>query len=367
MSSNPKTISLLTFNILHFPTIPYISAKTYHKRERLKVMAEKFRPYDIVCLQEMYRPLSQNLDMFLVDLKKSGFEYFYIIDLNGHFTQFLSDGGVMIVSKFPIKYAEQVQWPTGIKQDAACSKGGIYCMVELPNGKTLHLIDIHVQATYKFDPDAIQAMTVVVRQQQFNILKQWILTIFSKFHVKRQDMFVMCGDFNMDALYMNKPIKEYIKSVSVEGVKEGSADLIKLRESENLYSFFINFMMMNNDKFELENVYYNQHNEFPITYGELNLDSKNNRVQEETYLTDEEEFFNLEALDYIFVIKPTAKYSKSIKDTSGKNPRVYNQKESRIKMVPKSSKIEKFKHKIEGTPVTQLSDHFGISCRIQIE
>jgi endonuclease/exonuclease/phosphatase family metal-dependent hydrolase len=313
-----KNIKLLTYNIIHFPTFPPFTKKTFYKPERLKVLAEKLKPFDVVCLQEMYRPLSENLDAFLANLRLSGFKYFYIIDLNGHFTHFLSDGGVMIVSKHKILYAEQRQWTFGIKQDAVCNKGGIYCQLELPGKKTMHLINVHVQATYSFDPDEKQTDTVIVRQQQFSELKCWMKDLFRRFKITRDQIFMLCGDFNMNANHMTKSIQSYFKSVEVEDETRKIDQLTNLRNSSSLYSFFMNFMGYDNDLFSLIDVYKTHHNQFPITFGSVEYDEDNNPVQQETYLTDEKEFFVTETLDYIFLVKPSPSYSSSIDDQTGK-------------------------------------------------
>jgi endonuclease/exonuclease/phosphatase family metal-dependent hydrolase len=361
-----KKISLLTYNIIQYPTIPYITKRNYYKKERLKAMSQRFSTYDILCLQEMFRLFSEDLDEFLSSLKKCGFRYFYIIDLNGHFQPYQCDGGVMIVSKFRIVHAEQRQWPRGIKADGVLTKGGVYCQVDVPGNPLLHLVNIHVQATYQFDSEEIQAMTVVARQRQFEVLKFWLLDIFKRFEIKKNELFLMCGDFNMDALHINQSIREYFKSICFEGETEDSNELQKLRNSENLFSFFMNYMGYKNDTFQLENVYYKHHQEYPITFGEKVYDSYNNRIQEETVLTDKEEYFFTEALDYIFQIRPTNSFSSTIKDKTGIYLNRLIMLDGGMQVVDKSSKVQKFKQKIKGTPITQLSDHFGISCDIKI-
>lgn len=353
MRAKKTSISLVTYNVLHFPTIPYITAKNYYKLERLKAIAAQLAPFDIACIQEMYRPLSENLDPFLAHLKRAGFEYFYMIDINGIFSTYLSDGGTMIISKFQIIHGEQQIWPRGIKQDGQCLKGGVYSQLKLPNGAVLHLVNVHVQATYGFDESETKMDTVHMRQEQFRVLKNWVIGIFDRVEIANEDLFILCGDFNTDALCMNPEIKQWLESIEFEDETGDPADLERVRQSKNLHSFFINYMQYNNLSFTIEDVFYRHHKTFPITFAATKIDKNGKRVPVEQYLTDEVEFLDEMTLDYIFQLIPH-------KQTRPTPP------QSKLEIIDNSAKIEKFEHKIKGTPLTHLSDHFGLSIRLQL-
>ena len=268
----------------------------------------------------------------------------------------------MIVSKFKIEHAEQQFWPRGIKQDGQCLKGGIYCQVRLPNGALMHLINLHLQATYGFDPATVQRDTICVRQHQFGVLKQWIIDIFGRFSITSRDMFILCGDFNTEAFLMNPETKKWIQSVEFEDETENPEDLERVRQSEHLYSFLLNYMRYNNRTFELDNVYHRHHAEFPVTFGDSKLDENGHKVPVETYLTDECEYLDEMCLDYIFQITPcqpdAADCSRPKRQPEPQQPR--------IQIIEGSARVEKFEHRIEDTPITHLSDHYGLSIRLRL-
>jgi hypothetical protein len=59
--------------------------------------------YDVICLQEVIGLLWSVKDQFLAVCKKAGFFYIADVDPPGFFSnQLICEGGVLIISRFPI-------------------------------------------------------------------------------------------------------------------------------------------------------------------------------------------------------------------------------------------------------------------------
>lgn len=79
---------------------------------------------------------------------KAGFLYQAMSEEPSLFSSYLTDGGLLIMSRFPIVESEFRPFPYGVLCDAISYKGVLYAKIQLGNNKYLHLFNTHTQATY---------------------------------------------------------------------------------------------------------------------------------------------------------------------------------------------------------------------------
>ena len=319
VQKNKKRFKILTYNILHFPrSTPF--DKDYFRKPRLRRIAHEVRDFDVLCLQEMYRLLSENLDLFLEELQKNGFKYFNTVPLNPPLEGFLGDGGIMIVSKNPIIYSEYFHWDKAIFQDGNVQKGGLYCQIELSPGNILHVVDIHIQAIYFFHSLEQNVDCMFMRHRQLMQLKEWIFGLFEKFGIVDGDMFLLCGDFNCEAekddLISRTFFQELAKSPMVKSLKPES--IKQLVSSKNMFDYLNNFMNVENPYFNVLDLVFEDFKRHPISFGEILYDEEGNKVPGDAILTDFVEFFAEQRLDYIFQLRPKHKKLELSKSSKSK-------------------------------------------------
>lgn len=300
-----KRFRVLTYNIIHFPRHNPLD-KDYYRKPRLRRIAKEIQDFDIVCFQEMYRSLSENLDLFVEELQKYGFEYFCTTPLNPMSGPHLVDGGLMIVSKHRIILSESVQWTSGIFQDGMADKGGLYCQVEVTPGVRLHVMNIHIQAIYCFHNDKDKINSMMVRHVQLAEMKEWLFRLYESHGVLNSEMFLLCGDFNCEAEREGKVtdgfIREFINSGLAESLNSNS--VAKIAKSKNIFDYLVSFLNLENDCFEAHELVFEDLGCHPISFGETLYDSEGNALPAEAYLTDYLEYCFRQRLDYIFELKP---------------------------------------------------------------
>jgi len=78
---------------------------------------------------------------------KAGFHYHAQSDEPSLFSSYVTDGGLLILSRFPILEVEFRPFDYGVLADAISYKGVLYAKIEV-DGRLLHLFTTHTQATY---------------------------------------------------------------------------------------------------------------------------------------------------------------------------------------------------------------------------
>ena len=176
-------IRLLTYNIFIRPPGINTNGDDF-KYERLRDIIDKVIPeYDIVCLQELFDAFSDRKERFLDCVYQQGFHYSYSIDRNLLSLPFFPiDGGITIISRYPITRASCVYYNRGKHADALSQKGAIYCQIKI-NANLLDLYNTHLQSINKYQP---------IRRHQLNTFREF----FCQTHHLSIPA-VVCGDFNI--------------------------------------------------------------------------------------------------------------------------------------------------------------------------
>ncbi|CAH0521329.1 unnamed protein product [Peronospora belbahrii] len=161
-----------------------------HKDLRLTLLLRKMVEFDVVILQEMFE-VDPRQKRFVRDAYAMGFRYHcgsvwpQLLDTR------LIDGGLLILSRYPIVERDQLAYSQGSGSDGVCAKGVLYARIQLsPDlSESLHVFTTHTQA-------GDDRKEYTIRLAQLQEMHQFIAKTI-------QDdpgmPILIMGDFNLDA------------------------------------------------------------------------------------------------------------------------------------------------------------------------
>ena len=168
------TLKVMTYNIWALPAI------ASHIQDRYDILPEHMKGYDVLMLQEVF---ASGREAFLRTLAA---EYPYqtqMLDKDG-FNVY--DGGVTIVSRYPIVNQGQYVYPDCSGSDCFADKGLNYAEV-IKGGKAYHLLATH---TASFDTDTAREY----RQRQFRQMRAFAQNL----NIPADETVIYGGDFNVN-------------------------------------------------------------------------------------------------------------------------------------------------------------------------
>lgn len=194
------SIRLLSLNLFLRP--PLISNPTGDFKEaRTAFFCKSILPsYDLVCLQEVFGLLSSRKARIIAAAKALGYAYSVESPAPGFFASHLIDGGLLILSRYPVLEWEFRSFEFAIFPDTLADKGVLYCKLEVAGGP-LHLFTAHTQSAYETsDMDLFRLYRSVTLRQ--------IEAIANFIREKRTQtgLIVLVGDLNIDAQASSKPL-----------------------------------------------------------------------------------------------------------------------------------------------------------------
>lgn len=195
---NRQGIKLLTYNFFLRPP-PVKTNKDDYKEERLNDFKDRFKDFDIICLQEMYGLFNIRKEKMIKNAVDSGFFYYCEAPRPSFYSKHLIDGGLLIVSRFPIIESKFERFDHGALSDSICSKGVLFAKIQIKNS-FIGLFAVHFQASY-FDISHSQwDFTIKTRTDQTEFLINFIYEkIFNCDKSERnRTTFILVGDFNID-------------------------------------------------------------------------------------------------------------------------------------------------------------------------
>jgi len=112
------------------------------------------------------------------------------------------DGGIIIVSKYPIKKAVELVYEKGTSWDKLAHKGAVYAQIN-KDGKDYHVFGTHPQAPYGAGGkgEKLPQKTLDKIFSQFKRLKQFI----GSQEIPKNEPVIVGGDFNIDKYPSTKP------------------------------------------------------------------------------------------------------------------------------------------------------------------
>jgi len=322
-----------------------------HKDDRLKEFIKLLSEFDIVCTQEMFGLLNKRKHKLIRCATKAGFHYFADSPSPSFFTTFVVDGGLLVLSRFPIVASEFKPFPYGIFSDSLAQKGVLYTKIQIKEG-ILHLYSSHTQASYFGET---QKYPIMVRADQFTTVRTFMESSLKKNGYKPGDLVLLVGDFNVDA---RKPFIETEKIKLYPGFEKYPH--LGAQEMFNEYEAMTCFISDNN-KDELDDLLLQNHGEHPITYAESKINETDEPVPLETVLTHKDDHCSNQSLDFIFRLNPRSIFNTSSQRDLEEGDNYLRQ--NKLRVAKKSAKIQKFF--ISGHTFTQLSDHYGATVTLE--
>jgi endonuclease/exonuclease/phosphatase family metal-dependent hydrolase len=185
-------VKLLTLNLFLRP--PGIKTNySDYKDLRTNVFLEDYLDsFDLICLQEVFDPLSDRKQKILKTAESRGF--FSKTSSSprwskGHFI----DSGLLILSKFPILESDEIVYTDGKGVDGLCAKGGLYIKVCISN-KFVHIFTTHLQAAYFTEDFNTFLQYRIIKKKQLIELKAFV----DGKTRNCKDVVFVAGDFNVD-------------------------------------------------------------------------------------------------------------------------------------------------------------------------
>jgi endonuclease/exonuclease/phosphatase family metal-dependent hydrolase len=141
-----EDIRVLTYNIFLRPP-PLKTNEDDYKDERLEDFIKEFEHFDIICLQEMFSTCSYRKTKIVKAAVHAGFFFFVETYSPSMFNFRVIDGGLIILSRFPIENYSFVPFDDGVLCDNLSEKGVLYANIRVKN-TNLHIFNTHLQASY---------------------------------------------------------------------------------------------------------------------------------------------------------------------------------------------------------------------------
>ncbi|NBI30300.1 sphingomyelin phosphodiesterase [Chengkuizengella marina] len=186
---------LLQHNVLLLPT--YLASWGQQERANLIGEADYVKGHDAIILNELFDNKASD-----VLLSKLDEEYTYQTPVMGRsnsgwdetlgsYSNFVpEDGGVSIVSKWPIEEQIQYIYKNGCGVDYYSNKGFVYAKIQ-KNDRFYHIIGTHAQAN---DTGCGYGEAESVRSTQFQEMRDFIIDK----NIPVEDIVLMGGDFNVN-------------------------------------------------------------------------------------------------------------------------------------------------------------------------
>ncbi len=174
-SKSPNVFDVLTYNVYMRPTTLYKNGQHI----RAKLIPPHLSGYDAIVFQEAFDDKVRNI--LLRGLKR---EYPYQSKILGSDGGLEQDGGVIIVSRWPIVTQKQKLFGSVCEGvDCLADKGVLYVSIN-KKGKTYHLFGTHLEADYG-----------KVTRQQLDIFKRFV----GQVNPPKSDPVILAGDFNVNS------------------------------------------------------------------------------------------------------------------------------------------------------------------------
>ncbi|TDH71841.1 hypothetical protein CCR75_005246 [Bremia lactucae] len=193
MSKNHERLAVLSLNIFCRPEGIH-SGQWFHagdnKDLRVALLLRKMANFDVVILQEMFEAGLRH-SRFIREARAIGFHYHCGSIWPRFFDTRLIDGGLLILSRYPIVKRDQFVFSQGSGSDGICAKGVLYARIQLSPAVSdfFHVFTTHTQA-------GDNRNEYTIRLTQLEEMHRFIATTIQS---DPQVPILITGDFNLDA------------------------------------------------------------------------------------------------------------------------------------------------------------------------
>jgi len=275
--------------------------------------------------------------------------------VGGIFSKHIVDGGLTILSRFPIIASDSIVFSKGISADSLAAKGVLYAKIEVSEKFQFHLFNTHLQASYH-DSKSTKKLSVFERIRSSQLWELW--EFIDKMTGDDSLPIVLAGDMN---------------------VIGGSEEYGRMMD------------LLNGKYFETEDILKKIYGYHPPTTSDM-IFVDEEWIPREIVLTDVNSLMRPSRLDYIFLLSRKSA-SFNLKDSpdlqiekeeslpnelvtiydsiDGKEKPFGKEMDRNSKKIRGKSCLEVKECQVEqffvkGEYFTQLSDHYGVSCKFGI-
>ena len=341
-----NSVRLLSYNFFLRPP-PVNNNGSDYKNERLKDFIEFLPEFDIICFQEIFTTLTDRKHQMIREAAKSGFKYHVSSKPPSFLSEYITDAGLLILSRYEIVECDYYHYYLNISGDAPSNKGIIYAKIKI-NNRYLFLFNTHLQSTYFDESQSNINDTIQVRTKQTEELINFVynkLLTFPRDEIEK-GLVLIVGDFNIDA-HNNQFLREKYKLP-----KYKITEYELLRKKFSKLGAAIDIM-------------YKKYNNHLYTFG------NNDRPEYDQVLTGKAEFNLKQTLDYMWEIIPDYElniYNKGYIQLNQKTEQKQLNKNvednDKINVLYNTFKVQEFL--VKNRTYQQLSDHFGISVELSL-
>ena len=274
-----NSVRLLSYNFFLRPP-PVNNNGSDYKNERLKDFIEFLPEFDIICFQEIFTTLTDRKHQMIREAAKCGFKYHVSSRPPSFLSEYITDAGLLILSRYEIVECDYYDYYLNISGDAPSNKGIIYAKIKI-NNRYLFLFNTHLQSTYFDESQSNINDTIQVRTKQTEELINFVynkLLTFPRDEIEK-GLVLIVGDFNIDA-HNNQFLREKYKLP-----KYKITEYELLRKKFSKLGAAIDIM-------------YKKYNNHLYTFG------NNDRPEYDQVLTGKAEFNLKQTLDYMWEIIP---------------------------------------------------------------
>jgi endonuclease/exonuclease/phosphatase family metal-dependent hydrolase len=373
-----RTIRLMTINMLLRPPFINYNGDDY-KNERLELLVRHVLPhYDIVALQEVFWFWNFRLGTLLKEAQAQGFHWYTNNAAPPLSSRKFIDGGLLILSRYPITETRKRIYTNGVQIDGWAAKQALYAKVHISPTTHIHVITTHTQADYA--TNSTNAKNATTRMSQIREIGELIHDVWCE-DPQKSEVIVM-GDLNVDGRAHDDEGRMAKRDKwGVWGEEDRDSEEYKIMMET--FKRSVQGKSMDKPKKELNQIHHNNGCKAkecepeeakprlvctdllreankginPVTIGDVTVLANGDIAPRETALTDPvTDMLSRSCLDYMIHFKQET--------ILGEKP----QQEEELEVV--DSQVEPFffdPRKLGGLPVTQLSDHYGLSTTINLK
>jgi sphingomyelin phosphodiesterase len=195
LTRKDSEVRILTYNIFLRSLVK--NNENDWKDERLEDFLTLIHNYDIICLQEMFGTLNNRKQILIRAATMAGFFFFVDTASPSFFSRYMVEGGLVILSRFPIVSHSFNIFRYGVIQDSLAQKGILYAKISIKNSY-LHLFTTHTQASYFDIGESNFIASYKTRLDQIAQINKIICGILEVEYNKLNDKVILVGDLNVD-------------------------------------------------------------------------------------------------------------------------------------------------------------------------
>ncbi|KAI8062449.1 Endonuclease/exonuclease/phosphatase [Gongronella butleri] len=327
---------VLDINIFMRPPGIHNNADDY-KNERLLYIQEQILPfYDIIAFQEAFAFGNHRIDRLVASAVQLGFDY-VASPRHGPWS-LASDGGLLLLSRFPVLQSHTLEYPRGLHSDWMALKGALHLSIRLDGKRHVDVYTTHTQASYGSHGERSK-QDILTRLEQFSRFRDFIRQTSSP-----GVPILALGDFNIDSAAHDGPISQ--PSVNSSRAYTMMMDVLSGNGTDGAFFGKENEWLFpaasdsdsDAGRIHWKDMLYDTFGAHPVTFGDFVQAANGSLLPAETALTHAQQLLTVQSIDQLLWANMSSSVNLSLVNVT----------------------LEKFQ--VNNEPFTQLSDHYGIAC-----